>query len=339
MTDIIPRRCLFCDKAFPDAETFEGFACGRRVAWDPVRFRLWAICDACNRWNLRPWPGRGAAVERLERMVRDEARLLAQTANVALFGTETFTLLRVGRAQAAEEAWWRYGRELIRRRRAFERRESRISAYSYAAIASISEAIGLTDRGIRIAWDDDPLADVLRWRHFPWAAWHGRVRCPGCNSVLLAVRFDLSWWLHPLVDGDGRIAVGVPCDRCDPWTPDKVYTIDGEAAETLIRRVLAYQQIDGADDAALDDAADAIRAAGSADAFIDEAARRRGSLWRLGPMRRLALEIAMNRSAEARDLDGEVRELEARWQREEEVARIVDEELSFPHRADLPPLR
>jgi len=330
MTDIIPRRCLFCERPFPDAQTFEGFACGRRIAWDPDRFRLWAICDACNRWNLRPWPGRGAAIDALERLVRDDGRLMVQTANVALFQTETLTLLRVGQARAAEEAWWRYGRELIRRRRDYERRESRISAYSYAAIASLSEAIGLTDRGIRIAWDADPLADVLRWRHFPWAAWHGRVPCPSCNSVLLAVRFDLSWWLHPLAGNDGPIAVGVPCDRCDPWTPDKVYRIEGEEAETLIRRVLAYQQIDGATDDAIDNAADAIRAAGSADGFILQSAKRRGSLWRLGATRRLALEMAMNRAAEARHLEGEVRELQSRWEQEEVIARIVDEELSFP---------
>jgi len=329
MTEIIPWRCLFCEKPFPDAESFEGFACGRRVAWDPDRLRLWAICDSCHRWNLRPWPGRGAAIDTLEKIVRDEARLVAETAHVSLFYTDTMSLLRVGKAGAPEEAWWRYGRELIRRRRDFEKKESRLAAYSYAAIAHVSEAIGLTDRGIKIFWDADPMADVLRWRHFPWAAWHGRVPCPSCNSVLLAVRFDLSWWLHPLQGQDGRIALGVPCDRCDPWTPDKVYPIEGEDAEYILRRVLAYQQIDGASDLMLEDAADAIRAAGSVQSFIQRAARTRGSLWRLGPTQRLALEIAMNRSAEHRLLDGEIRDLEKQWRDEEEVARIVDEELSF----------
>jgi hypothetical protein len=37
----------------------------------------------------------------------------------------------------------------------------------------------------------------------------------------------------------------------------------------------------------------------------------------------------MNRSAEHRLLDGEIRDLEKQWRDEEEVARIVDEELSF----------
>ncbi|MGH7500440.1 MAG: hypothetical protein ACREL7_01670 [Longimicrobiales bacterium] len=290
---------------------------------------MWAICDSCHRWNLRPWPGRLAAIDGLEKLVRDEARLVAQTAHVELLYTESLALLRVGRAAAVEEAWWRYGRELIRRRRDFEKKESRLAAYSYAAIAHVSEAIGLTDRGIKIFWDADPMADVLRWRHFPWAAWHGRVPCPGCSSVLLAVRFDLSWWLHPLEGQDGGLAIGVPCDRCDPWTPDKVYPIEGEDAEYILRRVLAYQQIDGASDRMLEDAADVIHAAGSVDAFLQRAARSRGSLWRLGPTRRLALEMAMNRTAERRLMDGELRELEAQWRDEEEVARIVDEELSF----------
>jgi hypothetical protein len=147
--------------------------------------------------------------------------------------------------------------------------------------------------------------------------------------VLLAVRFDLSWWLHPLRGEEGTIALGVPCDRCDPWTPDKVYRIEGEDAEYILRRVLAYQQIDGASDLMLEDAAEVIRAAGSVESFIERAARTRGSLWRLGPTHRLALEIAMNKSAEHRLLDGEIREMEKQWRDEEEVARIVDEELSF----------
>jgi hypothetical protein len=134
---------------------------------------------------------------------------------------------------------------------------------------------------------------------------------------------------EPLQGQDGGVAIGVPCDRCDPWTPDKVYRIEGEDAEFILRRVLAYQQIDGASDHMLDDASAAIRSAGSAQAFLQRAARTRGSLWRLGPTQRLALEIAMNRTAEHRLLDGEIRDLENQWRDEEEVARIVDEELNF----------
>jgi hypothetical protein len=234
----------------------------------------------------------------------------------------------VGRVELAEEAWWRYGRELRRRRRQFERRESRIGAYSFAALASISEALGLTDTGIKIAWDANPMVDVLRWRRFPWAAWHGRVRCEHCSSVLLAVRFDLSWWLQPGVDRNGLLTVGVPCDRCDPWTPEKIYEIRGDDAAHVLRRVLAYQQIDGASDLTLREAGTAIRQAGSATELLRNLSDTRGSLWRLGSTRRLALEIAINDSVERQFLQGELRYLERVWKEQEEIAAIADEELT-----------
>lgn len=326
--------CLFCEKQFPETEAFEGFPCGRRIAYDPARHRLWAICDGCHRWNLCPIEERPGPIEGLERLARDEGHLMAQTANVSLLYTERFVLLRVGKTQLAEEAWWRYGRELRRRRASYNSRGSRLSAYSFAAIASVSETIGLTDTGIKIAWDETPIADVLRWRHFGWAAWQGRVPCPSCTSVLLAVRFDLSWWLYPLRSEDGGLAVGVPCDRCDPWTPDKVYRIEGEEAEHLLRRSLAYQQVSGASDGMLTDAMAELRASGSAGEFLSRLPTQRASLWRLGPTRRLALEIAINEAAERRLMTAEIRELEARWAEEEEVARIVDEELTaYPHAA------
>jgi hypothetical protein len=322
-------KCLFCEKPFPNTEAFERFPCGRRIAYDPGRRRLWAICDQCHRWNLCPAEEREETLESLERLARAEGHLVAQTANVSLLLTEHLTLLRVGRTDLAEEAWWRYGRELRRRRANYDSPGSRVSAYSFAALASVSETIGLTDTGIKIAWDETPIADVLRWRHFSWAAWQGRVPCPSCTSVLLAVRFDLSWWLYPLRSEEGSLAIGVPCDRCDPWTPDKVYRIEGEDAEHLLRRVLAYQQVSGASDSVLTEAMEELRAAGSARSFMNQLPERRSSLWRLGPTGRLALEIAINESAERRLLDGQVRELEARWAEEEEVARIVDEELTI----------
>ena len=324
------QRCLFCEKPFPD-RAFERFPCGRRVAYDAGRGRLWAICDHCHRWNLSPAEERRAAIESFERLARDRGYVVAKTANAALLYTEDHVLLRVGAMELAEEAWWRYGRELRKRHATYNSRGSRLSAYSFAALAAVSESIGLTDTGIRIAWDETPIADVMRWRHFPWAAWHGRVRCPSCTSVLLAVRFDLSWWLYPIRGDDGSLAIGVPCDRCDPWTPDKVYRIEGDDADYLLRRVLAYQQVAGASDTMLGDAMAAIRAAGTAHDFLTRLPERRASLWRMGPARRLALEIALNDRVERLAIHPELRKLEMQWAEENEIARIVDEELSiFP---------
>jgi hypothetical protein len=325
------RRCLYCRKPFPIQGRFPRFAHGRRVAYDPGRGRLWAICDGCHRWTLWPLPDRGETLEGLERLVRDRGHAVAHTAHVTLVEADDLVILRVGDAGLAEQAWWRYGRELRRRRTIFESAYARISAYLYGAVVAVGEHVGVTELDVPIAWDHMPVADVLRWRHFGWAAWVGRTRCPNCNSVLRAIRFDLSWWLYPLpAEPDGTLVLGVPCSRCDPWTPDKGYRLRGTDAEYALRRALAYQHIMGASDRRLAVAARVIERAGSSGAFVRGVGAHGVSLRRLGPTKTVALEIALNDTVELRMLEMEVKGLEAEWRREERLAAIIDRELEPP---------
>ncbi|HEX8904283.1 MAG TPA: hypothetical protein VF771_05535, partial [Longimicrobiaceae bacterium] len=109
--------CIFCGSRLPANDRLEHFPAGRRVAFDAERGRLWAVCGACGRWNLAPFEERWEALEELERLVAGRGRVLAQTDHVALVQADGVDVIRVGRARLAEEAWWRYGRELQRRRR------------------------------------------------------------------------------------------------------------------------------------------------------------------------------------------------------------------------------
>src|SRR5512142_2530040 len=113
-------RCLFCHRDLPANESLEHFPVGRRVAYDPVRGRLWAVCPACHRWNLAPIEERWEALEELEKTVKDKAKLLSQTDNIALLRAGELEIVRVGRANLTEEAWWRYGLELVKRRRTYQ---------------------------------------------------------------------------------------------------------------------------------------------------------------------------------------------------------------------------
>jgi hypothetical protein len=301
---------------------------GRRVAYDPVEGRLWTVCEGCHRWNLCPLEDRESALYELERLARDRAKLVAQTANISLMGAGPLTLIRVGRAALAEQAWWRYGRELRRRKASYESVRAKVTAATFGAVAYVGNVLGLTEDDVTIDWQDTPVADVLRWRRFGWAAWHGRERCPYCNSTLRALRYELSWWVYPLRGPDGRLGVGVPCQRCDPWTPDKVYALQGDVAENVLRRVLAYQNIMGASERRITDAATAIEHAGSVGAFAMGVTERRQSLWKMGSTGTVALEIALNETVERRMLDLEARAIEFMWRREEELARIIDHELT-----------
>ena len=321
-------RCVFCRKPFPENGTLRRLSGGRRLAYDPGRGRLWVICGHCHRWNLHAVEDRLEALHELERGIRDRGRYLAGTSNVSLFELGDVTVVRVGRAGLAEQAWWRYGRELHRRRRAFRSPASRFTAYAYGALAYVGEALGLGDEDLSITWDDTPVADILRWRRFGWAAWYGRAACPFCGSTLRALRYDLSWWVRPVWREGGEVALGIPCPRCDPWTPEKVYLLRGSEAQNTLRRVLAYQHISGASEKTLREAAGIIEETGSAEAYTRIVGTGDTSLWSLGATRSIALEIVLNESVEERLLELEVKALEAIWRREEEMARIIDEEFT-----------
>ena len=341
-TERLYTRCIFCHRPFPENDTFGRVPPGRRIAYDPAHGRLWAVCDNCTRWNLIPIEERADAVWHLERFIRDGAELISATDQISLHRYADITIVRVGRASLAEQAWWRYGRQLRRRRAQFESPGARISAVAYGAVAYIGDAVGVMD--VDITWDRTAFADILRWRHFGWAAWHGRTRCPHCNSVLRTLRFDLSWWLYPRFDDNGKLVVGVPCSRCDPWTPRNVFDLRGSQAENVLRRVLAYQHISGANERMVKDAASEITRAGGLSAYTHTLATGERSLWRMGPSRTLALEIALNDTVERRMLDTELHALEQQWLEEERIARIIDEELTPPgelrrHLRRLSPLR
>ena len=61
-------RCLFCHRPFPENGQLAHMPRGHRIAFDPVRGRLWAVCESCHRWNLCPIEDREAALYELERI-------------------------------------------------------------------------------------------------------------------------------------------------------------------------------------------------------------------------------------------------------------------------------
>src|SRR5687767_13306257 len=131
-------RCIYCLVPLPENQTLQHLRLGRRIAFDPARGRLWAICSACRRWNLAPIEERWEALEELERLTRDRGRLLSQTDSIALFRAEDLDVIRVGKAKLVEEAWWRYGQELRRRRSRYRV----VHAAEWAAMIGAMSVVG-----------------------------------------------------------------------------------------------------------------------------------------------------------------------------------------------------
>ncbi|MGH7468540.1 MAG: hypothetical protein ACRENP_11320 [Longimicrobiales bacterium] len=318
-------RCLFCHAQLPKNDTFEGLSTGQRFAFDPVRGRLWVICGNCRRWNLIPIEARWENLEALEKIARDEARLLLQTQNIALLRVGTCELVRIGHAHLPEEAWWRYGRELTGRRARFRRLSITMGALTGAvALGGFTVGVGV----LGVLGLGPVLQTVARELKFGPTAWRGAATCPNCGSVLREIQFQNTNRIV-LAQQGGSFELRYRCHRCHLDALHAGHRLAGISAEHLLRRILAYRHYEGATEAQVRASTTVIEEIGSAEALTQRLALQRVHLGELPKPYALALEIAINHETEKRLLELEVAELEARWREEEQLAAIVDDELTL----------
>jgi hypothetical protein len=268
--------CLFCSAPLGTNESLETFPVGSRVAFDAGRGRLWAVCARCGRWNLAPIEERWEAVEAAERLFAD-TRSRAHSENIGLARLRDGTrLVRVGSALPGELAAWRYGGELISRRR-------RNIAWGVASvgaagaiiaglplIASAGVPIALLNIGVqvnlarqlyhqservvhRVSADRSPIGEplVVRRRHL-----HEAVLTPAAHGgvgVRLPTPILMHAWKRP--------AFG--------WKPPVAEPLDvgGDDARRLLARSMIDYNSRGAKQQDLERALAAITAAGGPDAF------------------------------------------------------------------------
>ena len=323
-------RCLVCSTPFEPNESLENLPLGRRLAFDPARGRLWAICRACKRWSLAPIEERWEALEELEKLARDKARLLSQTDNISLLKSGPLEIVRVGKANLTEEAWWRYGRELATRRQQYKRLSLAGSVAAGAAMVGGWATGGMTLIGMWFVWGNAPEAvtDAARWLRFGGAAWRGRRECSRCGHVFKSLNYRDRGALGLFPGAEpGEVDLVYRCPRCGHYR-DGGLRLTGQEAESALRRTLAYHHFAGASERRVVSATRLIQEAGTPQdlmRIVVKDGRRLGDLQHTGAV---ALEIAANESAEQHLLELELAELEAHWRQEEELASIVDGELT-----------
>ncbi len=323
-------RCYSCYRPFGGNTTVEHFPVAGRIAFDPVRGRLWAVCPTCRRWTLAPIEERWEALEELERLAVDRARELARTDHVSLLRAGDVELVRVGRdTRLREESHWRYGRELAARRRRAERIEG---------VGEIMDLVltGALMVGGLLLWPLTPLDPELdsdkwlRWarrRRFGRRAWAGDVACEACGQSLPPALFEDRPALVLEPSGEALPRLRRPCPRCG-GDPRSGVLLDDLASRHVLGRVLAYENYAGATADTLGDAVGMLQQAGSPRRFLEQAAERRLAPGRIPPRLSFALEIALADAHEEELLRLEVAALERRWREEEALAAIVDGELT-----------
>ena len=325
------RTCLVCHAKFEENDTLEHFQRSQRVAYDPVKGRLWAVCRSCKRWTLAPIEDRWEALDELEKIVTDKARLLSQTDNISLLKTGKLEIVRIGQAQLSEQAWWRYGRQL-RERRKKHKRLSALAAGGVGAAIIFGPGIGIGWFGAWILWENAPrgVTNAARWLRFGNAAWRGQQRCENCGHLFTSIPYSERGRLVllPGEDDSGPMGVRHPCPRCGQHKGDAGLVLTGREAEHTVRRALAYHHFAGASETRIKSATRLIEEAGSPDRLgriVLQQGKRMVDLRRTGA---IALEIAANESQEQRLLELELADLEVHWREEEALAEIIDGELT-----------
>ncbi len=322
--------CLVCSAPFPENDSLEYFRVGQRVAYDPDKGRLWAVCRKCKRWTLAPIEERWEALDEIEKIVRDKARLLSQTDNVAFLKSGDLEIVRVGRADLNEEAWWRYGRHLVDRRKR-HRRLTTVASVGVGAALVLGPGAGIGWFGGWMLWNNAPqgMVNAARWLRFGGAGWRGNRTCADCGYVFTEIQYrDRGQLVVQPGSEESRLQVKQRCPRCRGSRDGAGLLLEGREAEQALQRLLAYHHHSGASESRISSATRLIEEAGSADRLtriVLGDGRRLGDLRRTGG---IALEIAANESREQRLLELELAELEAHWRQEEELAEIIDGELT-----------
>ena len=322
------RKCLVCSRGFAPNDTLEHLDRGRRVAYDPARGRLWMVCRACSRWSLVPMESRWEALDELEKLVTDRGRLLSSTDNVALLRAGPLEIVRVGGAELREEAWWRYGRELRSRRERYQKLSTAGTVAAAATIAGSWATGGMSFVAAWLVWDRAPglVTGGARLLRFGRTAWRGGGECERCGRSIDRVRYADGGNLVLRSEGES-VGIRVVCPYCGVTKGGLL--LRGQEANRTLRRVLAYRHFAGASEGRVDKAARLIEAAGGPGRLPSRILKSATPLYDVGRIGRVALEIAIHEEHERRLLSMEIAELEAHWRREEELARIMDGELTF----------
>ena len=331
--------CLFCHSDLGRNDVIAALDIGRRLAFDPLKGRLWVVCTDCGRWNLTPFEERWEAVEDCERLFR-ATRLRVATDNVGLAQPRWgFELVRIGKALLPEIAAWRYGSKLLTR---------------HTSIAAYAQSIGVSHKTVMrlrtIPRRHEVLARIphggtrvtVRYAHLP-------------DAQLYRPDRDEIWRLQVRHDRGVSMLEGREAMKAARTILTALN--DGKAPESMVRAAVAK----------LDEAGNtqnffgristlalstswgrrpALPAGnGNPAPIADQSLAERlivrlttRSFWSRGgtgseertPLHwipdvdRLALEMAANEDAERKALAGELEQLEEAWREAEEIAAIAD---------------
>jgi hypothetical protein len=316
--------CIFCDKPLGLNEVIEAFPVGRRLAFDPMKGRMWVVCGSCRRWNLTPMEERWEAVEECEILFgKLPARVHSPEIGLAAH-PEGLRLIRIGKPLPVEFALYRYGETLGKR---FRRN-------AYYAAAGLGVGAGLVAAGALMGFASAGLLYQAPQLVRAARIWRSRpaIRLPdGTVRKVVPDQVDL---MNPSDEGGLRL-------RIRKWRAEPV-VLEGPDAKRAASKIFPLLNHGGARSKTTEEAVSMLAETGGPEAFLAETwgkARPRpgasirwvmsgdmrgGRILHLPPLSRIAFEMALHQEQERKAMEGELDELRAAWRAAEELAQISD---------------
>ncbi|CAN5810259.1 hypothetical protein BH23GEM8_BH23GEM8_13980 [soil metagenome] len=282
--------CIFCSNALGSNDSIEEFPVGSRLAFDAWKGRLWAVCPRCRRWNLAPIEERWEAVERSEKLF-SESRLRVHSENIGMAKLRDGTrLIRVGKALPREFAAWRYGDELLRRRK-------RLALWGGAGtVGAVAVGVGLT-AAMSAAIVPSAILGLLNLSQLGMALSSVRSmsrvvhRVPAESSetgeaVVIRAQDMRTARIVEAKRGTGPALLipGTGFQRVETgstvrWVPPPPLRIEGDDAERILARSLVGANRRGASGGQVDSALRNLEAAGSRESFFRTVTALEGGLF------------------------------------------------------------
>ncbi len=344
--------CLFCHASLGANTAIEHFPIGRRLAFDAVHGRLWAVCRKCERWNLSPLEERWEAIEECDRLFTD-TRLRVSTDNIGLGRIgEGLELVRIGAPLRPEMAAWRYGDQ-------FGRRRVRQAIYVGAGVTVgagllvLGPVTGILAGGAASALFNtaNAMSTLYRQRRV-----RATLALPGHDKPVpirqqqlhrsSIVTEDGRWALRVAYSAAGKMPIPLSNGRSLQLprfssSHEEAALLTGDDALHAAGKLLPAINAGGANKSQvasavklMGDAADASELFGRVG--VGRALQKRVFGTKAEPVPghrlstlpaelRLALEMATHEESERRALEGELALLEAEWRQAEEIAAIADD--------------
>ncbi len=316
-------RCLYCSSPLGTRSRGRGgrpVAEAPREAYDPQLGRLWDICPSCYRWNPVPLEIRWETLERLETQVRAKGRVILQSAHLALIRLDGNEVVRVGAPSLSEWGAWRYGTRLIapvpkgnflaRALRSLP--PSPLEGYDPYGLAGPIGGVGGKQGPAQ--WLASPFLDHARPLTAAFTSIPFAHECPGCRCPMPLQPWDFAGVSFFITSG--VVGVEAACANCETRVPFSL-----AAVRPALRMGLAILDSDRPARALGQKAGTALQGAGGGRLFLEGLGRIGVLIGELDPVDRVGLGISL-------DLEAETDALDSEWSDAEEIASIMDGELT-----------